>query len=89
MLHTEYSNGSQCKVHIAEIILKYNMANKLFNDIQLIEKEKLVDMGKGDMEFEMQFERRGEVSKIQVAGNTRKKCEWLGQSAKQERKEEG
>lgn len=37
----------------------------------------------------MQFERRGEVSKIQMAGNMRKKCERLGQSAKEERKEIG
>ena len=37
----------------------------------------------------MQFERREEVSKIQLAGNMRKKCEWLGQYAKEERKEAG
>lgn len=37
----------------------------------------------------MQFERRGEISKIQVAGNKRKKCEWPGQSAKEKRKEAG
>lgn len=35
----------------------------------------------------MQLERRGQVSKIQVAGNMEKKCDWLGKSAKEERKE--